>query len=58
MAIGDSAGINSVKLINEVTLPKLQEILNETIGKLNDLVLNLANGAVITITISLPKKEG
>jgi hypothetical protein len=57
MGLGDSVGIDSVKLVNEVTIPKLKQAATEVIDKLNGLVLNLANGAVITITISIPSKE-
>jgi hypothetical protein len=55
MALGDQAGLEAIKLINAVTIPKAQQAVSEIIDKLNNLVLNLANGAVITITITIPK---
>ena len=56
MALGDQAGIEAVKLINDVTIPKLLQASTEIIRELNGLVVSLANGAVITITISIPPK--
>ena len=57
MAIGDQAGLEAVKLLNKETLPQLRRIANELIDKINGLVVNLANGAVITITISIPGRD-
>jgi hypothetical protein len=56
MAFGDSAGIEAVKLINSVTIPEAKQAISDIIDKINGLIVNLANGAVITITITLPPK--
>jgi hypothetical protein len=57
MSLGDKAGLEAVKLINEQTLPAAKAILESTIDKLNSLVVNLTNGAVITITITIPERK-
>ena len=57
MGLGDQAGLQAVKLINEQTLPELKAIGEALIDKLNALVVNLANGAVITITIAIPERK-
>ena len=57
MGLGDQAGLQAVKLINEQTLPEIKAIGEALIDKLNALVVNLANGAVITITIAIPDEN-
>jgi hypothetical protein len=57
MSVGDKAGYETVELLNRTTLPQLERIGKELIDRINSLVLNLANGAVITITITIPEKK-
>jgi hypothetical protein len=49
MAIGDKAGLETVELINEKTLPMVIDALNQLLERLN--------GAVITITINIPPRD-
>jgi hypothetical protein len=49
MAIGDKAGLETVELINEKTIPMLVDALH--------VLLERVNGAVVTITINIPPRD-
>ena len=56
MALGDQAGLEAVRLLNDVTIPEAKQAASDIIDKLNGLVLNLVNGAVITVTVTIPSE--
>jgi hypothetical protein len=57
MAVGDRAGYETVQLLNRTTLPELERIAKELLERIHGLVVALANGAVITVTIALPERR-